>query len=169
MPYRIYFDPEKCVACGTCAIACADQCDWQVGEFPLFRRVLTREAVTREGIQISFLSVGCMHCTDAACVSVCPRECFSRDQETGLVRLDNQNCIGCGLCKKRCPIDAIGFRPDGKSSKCNGCAERLRLGLRPACEKACQNGAIRFAYVEDTAGGSNMKNVMALAKLLKGH
>lgn len=167
MPYRMYFDPEKCVACGTCAIACVDQCDWPVGQVPMPRRVLTREAVEKDGIRISYLSVGCMHCTDAACIAACPQGCFSRDGETGLVRLDSQACIGCRQCGKKCPIGAVGFRQDGKSSKCNGCMERLKLGLRPACEKACQNGAIRFEYVEAAGGGSNMESVMALAGLLR--
>jgi len=101
-------------------------------------------------------------------MKVCPKKCIYRDEELGLVRIDREQCVGCKLCAKACPLQAIGFTTDGKAIKCDGCAERLKLGLRPACEKACQNHAITYEYTDraEDAGGE-MEDVERLAGILK--
>ena len=168
MPYKIKYDQTKCISCGTCSIACIDQCDVDVTTCPLHRVVHTFDDMQDEKICTYYVSIGCMHCREAACMEACPRKCIYRDQELGLVRIDRENCVGCKLCAKACPLRAIGFDADGKASKCDGCAERLKLGLRPACEKACQNQAITFEYVENGKdAGGEMADVEKLAAILQ--
>lgn len=168
MPYRMIYDQEKCVACGTCAIACMDQCDIDVDTQVPFRRVFTREEHKDGKTSIYYLSVGCMYCQDAPCQGICPKGCYSRDAETGLVRLDNGGCIGCRQCSSVCPLDAVGFGSSGRAGKCNGCIERLKLGLLPACMKACQEDAIRFEHVEDgSEAGGEPQSIAFLLKCLE--
>ena len=56
----LYFDPEKCSACGACALACMDQndIDCSKGDMP-FRNTFVIE--DRVGM-LGFYSVSCMHC-----------------------------------------------------------------------------------------------------------
>ncbi|MBR4575354.1 MAG: 4Fe-4S binding protein [Lachnospiraceae bacterium] len=168
MPYKVKYDQTKCISCGTCMIACIDQCDVDVDTCPLHRRVYTFDEAADGSEKIYYVSVGCLHCHEAACIDVCPKKCIYRDEELGLVRIDRNECIGCKLCAKACPLGAIAFTEDGKAIKCDGCAERLKLGLAPACEKACQNRAITYEYTDraEEAGG-DMEDVKRLAGILK--
>ena len=70
MKRYLYFDSEKCSACGACALACMDQNDIDIpaGEQP-FRHTFTLEGKTGD---LHFYSVSCMHCADAPCVMGCP-------------------------------------------------------------------------------------------------
>ena len=168
MPYKIKYDSTKCISCGTCSIACIDQCDVDVTTCPLHRVVYTFDDVQNGKICVRYASTGCMHCRDAACMKACPQKCIYRDQELGLVRIDRERCVGCKLCAKVCPLGAIGFDAYGKASKCDGCAERLKLGLAPACAKACQNHAITFEYVEEEKeAGGDMADVEKIAAVLQ--
>lgn len=141
-------DMDKCVACGACAIACMDQNDIKPdeGEKP-FRTVGNAEPVAI-GDKIRFLSSGCMHCEDAACIAACPSNVF-RKNELGLTVYDNTNCIGCHSCLLACPYGAPTFWPSGKMEKCNGCAVRLEYGLEPACVNICPTGALTCRTVEE--------------------
>jgi Fe-S-cluster-containing dehydrogenase component len=143
------FAPEKCSACGACAIACMDQNDLDIeaGQQP-YRKVYSLEI----GGALRSLSVACHHCADAPCVAACPAGVLYKDEETGLTRYDNRNCVGCRLCAQVCPHDAISFRPTGqahpevKMEKCHGCLDRVRAGLVPACVHSCPTGALSWRW-----------------------
>ena len=165
MPFRVEFDPSECVACGTCAVACMDQCDTVIGVDVPCRRIVTLEDHSGGKTVIRYASVGCMHCRDPICQRVCRQGCYTVDAETGLVLLDGAACVGCGACVKACPIGAVALNSAGKASKCNGCRERLLLGLPAACERACQNQAIRFTAGESGAE-DDRETVTLLSRLL---
>lgn len=145
MKVTFHFNGEACMACGACAVACMDQndIDLAAGQTPM-RRVFTRE---RAG-QRAFYSVGCMHCEDAPCAAVCPTGCLYRDAETGLTLYDADKCVGCHRCASACVLretpvltfERVGGRDRVK--KCDGCIERLRGGLEPACVRVCPVGAL---------------------------
>lgn len=134
-------DTEKCVACGACAIACMDQNDTDIeaGQQPN-RWVGTLEPSLNGG-HFNYLSLSCMHCTDAPCIPACPVCCIKKD-ENGLTVYDNSLCIGCRSCAMACPYGAPHYGADGKMSKCGGCAVRMQYGYEPACVRVCPTGAL---------------------------
>ena len=146
------FDEKKCSACGACAIACMDQndVDIQGGQQP-YRRVYQYES----GGEFVSVSIACLHCPEAPCVDACPAGCLYKDENTGLTRYDNQNCIGCHSCSVACPYGAPSFRPPERErkrdrmEKCHGCLARIEAGLQPACVHACPTGALTWRWTED--------------------
>ena len=111
-------DLERCISCGACAIACMDQnhIDFQNGDVPL-RSVFTLEQPEQGRVRYTYLSLSCMHCEHAPCIMGCPTQSLDKDSKTGLTLYD---------------------------TKCNGCAERVEIGLEPACVRVCPFNALTF-------------------------
>lgn len=139
MSCAIKFDPARCVACGACAVACMDQNDVlvQQGQPPL-----RRTFIAEDGPHMGYFSAACEHCEDASCVFACPAGCIAKDPETGFTVYDNTNCIGCRSCAMACPHGAPTIGVDGKMAKCDGCNERVKTGLLPACVAVCPFDAL---------------------------
>ncbi|MBQ6356614.1 MAG: 4Fe-4S dicluster domain-containing protein [Solobacterium sp.] len=148
MTLKLELDLAKCCACGACAIACMDQndIDLSTGVRP-FRTVFRQE--NRRTGEIAYYSMSCMHCDNAPCVTACPSGCLYKDTETGLTLYDNTYCIGCHSCAMACPFGAPTFGPDNKMRKCDGCINRIRAGLLPACVKGCTFDALKLVHTED--------------------
>ncbi len=107
----------------------------------------------------------CNQCDNPPCVRVCPTKATFQRAD-GIVMMDYHRCIGCRYCMAGCPYGSRSFNfsdpapyvkdknPDfptrmrGVVEKCNFCAERLEMGLMPACVEA-SNGAIVFGDLND--------------------
>lgn len=166
----ILFDSSKCTACKGCQIACKcwnnlpSPTKLNAGEFkgtlqnppdlqPNTRLIITfdeAEGQQKYFVDWAFGRRSCMHCTDAACVNVCPSGALYHDKETGLVPYDTEKCIGCQYCRTACPYDVprhtgVGLAGGGiKINKCDGCLSRVQHGQSPACVLTCQPGALKF-------------------------
>jgi formate dehydrogenase iron-sulfur subunit len=91
----------------------------------------------------------CKHCTDAACLDVCPTGALFRT-EFGTVVVQDDICNGCGYCVPACPFGVIDQRKaDGRVWKCTLCYDRLRGDLEPACALACPTRSIDFGPLEE--------------------
>ena len=91
----------------------------------------------------------CKHCTEAACLDVCPTGALMRT-EFGTVVVQQDICNGCGYCIPACPFGVIDRREeDGRAFKCTLCYDRLGVGLEPACAKACPTDSIQFGPVDE--------------------
>ena len=160
--YAFFFDGTRCTGCKTCEFACKDYKDLTT-EFA-YRKVyeVAGGQTTRDedGViattAFSYpVSSSCQHCDKPACVEGCPTGAMHKDEETGLVSVDTEVCIGCGACATACPYGAPKVNEElGHSTKCDGCAERLAAGLKPVCVLACPARALDFGPVEeDLAAG----------------
>lgn len=137
MSYRLKFDPDKCVGCYACHIACLDaHHDVEDVDAKSYRTV---KKVVKNQFEKN-ICPGCAHC--GICIKDCPVQAIYKDPKTGFVLTDKGKCIGCHACEKVCPKDVIHFDKDGKMEKCDGCIERIKEGREPACVRVCFPGAI---------------------------
>ena len=86
----------------------------------------------------------CKHCTEAACLEVCPTGSLFRSEfDTVVVQPDI--CNGCGYCIPACPFGVIGRdEASGNAAKCTLCYDRLKGDQTPACAHACPTDSIQF-------------------------
>lgn len=138
-------DLDRCTRCDDCVRACAATHD----NNPRF---------VRQGPQHgSFMAAqACMHCVDPVCMIGCPTGAIGRDGTTGVVRINDRTCIGCGVCSQSCPydniqmveirdrrgavlVDAATRQPIAKATKCDLCVD---LAGGPACQRACPHDAL---------------------------
>ena len=108
--------------------------------------------------------IGCHACTTACkaehdvplgvnrpCVEICPVEALYY-REDGIVDFDKRRCIGCKSCMQACPYDALYIDPESHTAaKCNYCAQRIDIGLEPACVNVCPEHAIISGDMDDPA------------------
>jgi formate dehydrogenase iron-sulfur subunit len=91
----------------------------------------------------------CKHCSDAACLAVCPTGSLFRT-EFGSVVVQEDICNGCGYCVAACPFGVIERREgDGRAWKCTLCYDRLKDDMEPACAKACPTNSIQFGELDE--------------------
>jgi formate dehydrogenase iron-sulfur subunit len=91
----------------------------------------------------------CKHCTEAACLDVCPTGALMRT-EFGTVVVQDDVCNGCGYCVTACPFGVIARREsDGGAHKCTLCYDRIGDGMTPACAQACPTESIQFGTLDE--------------------
>jgi formate dehydrogenase iron-sulfur subunit len=95
----------------------------------------------------------CKHCSEAACLEVCPTGALFAT-EFGTVVVQDDVCNGCGYCVTACPFGVIARREGalpggGGAHKCTLCYDRLRSGQQPACAAACPTDSIQFGPLEE--------------------
>ncbi len=170
----IYYDSSSCTGCKGCQVACKcwnnlpspTELNYDAQFFtgtyqnPPDINSMTRLIMTfneenggTKGVKWAFGRRACQHCTDAPCAAICPSGAIYKDEETGLVPIDPTKCIGCQYCSIACPFDVPRYYESGGVesvfkrtviNKCNGCIDRVREGLSPACVTTCQPGALKF-------------------------
>jgi formate dehydrogenase iron-sulfur subunit len=102
-----------------------------------------------ESVRWLMASDVCKHCTEAACLDVCPTGSLFRT-EFGTVVVQEDICNGCGYCVPACPYGVIDQRHgDGRVWKCTLCYDRLQAGAEPACAKACPTDSIQFGPLDE--------------------
>ena len=102
-----------------------------------------------DGFRWLMASDVCKHCTDAACLDVCPTGALFRT-EFGTVVVQEDVCNGCGYCVPACPFGVIDQREDdGRVWKCTLCYDRLKDDKEPACAQACPTNSIQFGELSE--------------------
>jgi len=138
---RIVLDPTKCDGCRVCEAVCS--CSNEGEANPVKSRI--RVVRTTEDEILYSIPVFCLQCDEAACEKVCPRHAISRSSD-GVLRVDEEKCVGCKLCEIACPVGAVTVNPDKHVSvKCDQCASS---GGDPQCVKHCFTGALQFLPAE---------------------
>lgn len=131
----ILTDPEKCIGCHTCEVAC--MMSHQSSATP--EAFTSRIRVVKGGTFTT--AVGCHQCEDAPCANVCPTGAIHRAAGAWLV--EQARCIGCKSCMVACPFGAMQVRvveDRVQALKCDLCAHREG---GPACVEACPTHALR--------------------------
>jgi Fe-S-cluster-containing dehydrogenase component len=89
----------------------------------------------------------CRQCDAPGCVLACRKGACYIDAETGIRRIDKETCVGCKLCMKACPFDAVVY--DAAAKKCFKCD--LCDG-DPTCAKQCPSRAIKVISTSKKRG-----------------
>jgi len=162
------YDDSKCTACRGCQLACKQWNDLKAGQTEqqgtyqnppalqanTYMIIHFQDYATSEGdVKWLFRKEACMHCTEAACVTVCPSGALYYNKELGTVGLDHDKCIGCKECVAACPFEVPKY--DSKTSKvykCDMCESRISNKLEPACVKACPTGALTWGEKDKMLG-----------------
>ncbi|MBI2831909.1 MAG: 4Fe-4S dicluster domain-containing protein [Chloroflexi bacterium] len=142
----LQIDKEKCTGCRLCEMMCSFRHEGECSTAKSRIKILKDEEFG------NCLVLVCMNCEDAPCVASCPTEAFKKDDNSGIVALDESLCIGCEACIGVCPMETIVLDKDKNTVfKCDLC------GGDPECVKWCTRGAIkendigwqaRQAYIE---------------------
>lgn len=186
--YGMAIDLNRCFGCQTCAVACKIANNMPVNT--AFNVVYTKndndfshpgKAVIKGDFCydnaggtfpdsiLKFFPVGCQHCSNPACVNVCPTGASYRDEETGIVSVNTEECIGCGSCMQACPydvrvkmdenvehyldievgeVDAPAHLPS-TVEKCTFCKNLIDRGEVPACMDLCPGRARFWGDLDD--------------------
>lgn len=94
-------DNEKCTACGICV----DKCPKGLIAFKPYNCVISIRCNSGDLGKVvkSLCGVGCIGCK--ICEKVCKFEAIRI--ESGVAMIDYDNCKGCGVCVKKCPMGVI--------------------------------------------------------------
>ncbi|MFC2023263.1 4Fe-4S dicluster domain-containing protein [Chloroflexota bacterium] len=135
---RLSVREELCSGCRACEVACVAQHDLRFGTATARIRVVKIEPL---GIDQPHV---CRLCRPAPCLEACPTGALYRDQVTGAVLLEADECIGCSACADACPFEMAALHPEiSLALICDLC------GGAPVCVKRCATGAIAYADVEE--------------------
>jgi len=159
-----YIDTTTCIGCKACEVACQEwndlktQSTHQTGTYQTMPELaadywnLIRfdEREYEGGVTWLMRKDQCMHCADPGCLAACPAPGAIVQYSNGIVDVNPDQCIGCGLCATGCPFDVPKFHEaTGKMAKCTLCVDRVEVSLEPACIKACPTGCLQFGTKED--------------------
>ena len=178
----LVIDLDTCVGCHACVVSCkgwntqsatgaplSDQNAYEkAGTGTYLNRVHTFEVVPDpkpgDGIplaasplaQITHFPKSCLHCEEAPCVTVCPTGASYKRADDGIVLVNEDACIGCGLCAWACPY---GAREKDMAAqvmkKCTLCVDRIYnenlkpIDRQPACVRTCPASARHFGDLGD--------------------
>jgi len=148
-------DITKCVSCWWCYAACKD-CNGLPETIkpdpaqppPLSPEVCSTLYPVKKDDAWSSRKQACNHCTEAACVEVCPTGALSYNK-LGFVQYDKAKCSGCGYCAEFCPFGVPQMESNritgaAVMNKCDFCKDRVTNGESPACASACTTGGIKY-------------------------
>lgn len=139
---RIYPQEEVCMACRLCEVYCLVEHSRSRDPVKAYKkespRPLARIRVEEKGT-LSF-ALQCRHCDEPPCVYACLTGAL-RKEESGVVKVEAEKCIGCWTCILACPYGAIAMdTARGVVAKCDLCPH---LSL-PACVSRCPNEALVY-------------------------
>jgi len=152
-------DTTTCIGCKACELACQEWNDLrsevteQLGTYQTlpdltsnFWNLIRFQDHEKNGEFVWLLRKDqCMHCDDPGCLKACPAPGAIVQYNNGIVDFNQANCIGCGYCISGCPFAIPRISKNtGRVYKCTLCADRVSLGLEPACIKACPTGCLQF-------------------------
>lgn len=143
---RVFIREEFCIGCGICEIHCIVQNSKSKDIIKAYKKETPRplSRIRVEKNRPSSFSIQCRNCENPPCVVTCLSGAMHLDEETGLVRYDEEKCMGCWTCVMVCPYDAIRIDPKRRVvAKCDLCP---MLDV-PACVANCPNEALVYQEV----------------------
>ncbi len=165
--YGFVIDIARCIDCRACLVACSVE-----NQVPMENTRIWVHDLGLKGnypnLTRTFVPYNCMHCDNPPCTEVCVSGATYKNPENGLVLVDQDACIGCGFCVDACPYNVRYLDAKrGVVDKCNACAQRLEIGLQPACVATCVGGSRMFGDLNDPESEVSvaLKNATSIQRL----
>ncbi|MGK0466961.1 MAG: electron transport protein HydN [Clostridium sp.] len=142
----IVANPNKCIGCKSCEIACAvahlDSSVATAGliDAPFLPRInlIRAERVT--------MPIQCRQCDDAPCANACPVAAIVHRDNKIVVK--TELCIGCKTCMLACPFGAMDMVPQFQNGE-----EQIQINLSMITKEGKQNKEIMVAHKCDLCEG----------------
>src|SRR3981081_3988674 len=158
-------DTTTCIGCKACEVACLEWNGYTFREtvfnnsyqtmpetaWNYWNLIKFNEHEREDGsLMLLMRKDQCMHCAEPGCLAACPAPGAIVQYTNGIVDVNPEQCIGCGLCATGCPFECPKFHETSwKMAKCTLCVDRVEVSLEPACVKACPTGCLQFGTKED--------------------
>lgn len=130
-------DAEKCVGCQCCMFACARRIEPGLAASCI-------QVKSAGGMERGFTVIVCRACIDPPCARVCPTGALV-PREGGGVRLRADRCLGCGLCRQACVLEAVFWHEEANKPMicvhCGYCVEFCPYGVLRLEEQEALNDA----------------------------
>jgi carbon-monoxide dehydrogenase iron sulfur subunit len=149
----VIIKPERCVGCMQCRFECSVAHSRSKNRYS----AISEKVLSKPRIHIVEIENGesfpnkCRHCDPAPCETACITKAIYREEKTGIVLINPERCINCGMCAMACPFGVVRYHkyPINKISahKCDQCILRLSEGKLPACVSACKVGALTYGDI----------------------
>lgn len=141
---RILVDAERCAGCRYCEMLCSFHHEGK------FSPSLSRVTVIKKDKYGLDYPVFCHQCDPCPSVDACTTRALTKT-ELGVVELNEEACIGCGLCVDACTFNAVKLDEASKPLICDLC------GGEPICVERCPTGALTLVDSEEE--GENPEEV----------
>ena len=158
--YGMLINTLECVGCYTCRVSCQRQNTLNHKED--FIKFTEKETGTYPDVSTEVVPTQCMQCDDAPCAKACPTGA-TYIKDDGIVRVDQDKCIGCKYCMVVCPYNA-------RVDKCRMCAAELAANDIPncSCVSACLMDCRMVGDLDDPESDISKAIVKHHAKTLTG-
>ena len=152
----IYADPDKCIGCINCELACSAR-HMGLDIDTVYEMALQGKEIAPSRNKVLKVDgktapMQCMQCPDAPCLEGCPVDIIKF--EDGYVKYYETDCIGCTSCDMVCPYGAVvmaaNIKPDAPVSQmvaltCDLCGGE---NGKQACINICPTDAIALIDYE---------------------
>lgn len=130
---KLIYQPDKCIGCRLCELACSGHKDGQFNPSLARLQVFSRYRADALVNEIKL----CDRCLN--CVEACPVGAIL-SREEGLT-LNPGDCTSCGACVDACPTGVLRADKQGLPLLCDGCQGE------PRCVNWCPHGALTSGEV----------------------
>ena len=152
----IYADPDKCIGCINCELACSAS-HMEVDIDTVYEMLQNGQTVAPSRNKVVTIDgktapMQCMQCPDAPCLKACPVDIIRFEDD--FVKYYEDDCIGCTSCDMVCPYGAVvmapNLKPDAPVSQmvsltCDLCGGKSGM---QACITICPTDAISLIDYE---------------------
>lgn len=154
--YGMVIDLRSCTGCQTCVISCKtanevpEEGFWShVIDYYEGETYIASEVDREGGHEISLDFVQPLR-QPRVRRGPAPTGAMHKSEETGIVSVDQDICIGCNTCGNTCPYEVPVLQEERcVMGKCNLCAGRLDQGKDPFCVQACPTRIRKVGLISD--------------------
>ena len=139
---------DRCTGCKSCELYCATErgSNGKTLLQAVQEEVVPQARIRVEGSNRVPVALQCRQCQQAPCLDSCLTGALTRDHDSGMVVVQENNCIGCWTCTLFCPYGVIYPWPERKIAlKCDRC---LYMEI-PTCVDVCPTKALELIELDD--------------------